>query len=153
MSKTGLGSSAALTSSLVGALLHATGVVDMIAPNSEMLRVIHNLAQLAHALAQGKIGSGFDVSAAIYGSQLYSRFSASNIDALSVIRNDGSCDDEMLFCIVMQPTIWNQTITNLSLPPHIDIVLGDVCGGSSSTSMVLWMLRLVYLATVGACCT
>ena len=143
LSKTGLGSSAALTASLVGALLHATGVVDMKSPNSEMLRVTHNLAQLAHALAQGKIGSGFDVSAAIYGSQIYSRFSASNIDALSVIQSDGSCDDDILFSIVMQPTVWNQTVVNLSLPPYMDVVLGDVCGGSSSTSMVLLSVKSI----------
>jgi mevalonate kinase len=30
-------------------------------------RVAHNLAQLVHAVAQGKIGSGFDVAAAVYG--------------------------------------------------------------------------------------
>jgi uncharacterized protein YuzB (UPF0349 family) len=29
--------------------------------------VAHNLAQLVHAVAQGKIGSGFDVAAAVYG--------------------------------------------------------------------------------------
>lgn len=35
---------------------------------------MHNLAQYVHSLAQGKIGSGFDVSAAVHGSQVYKRF-------------------------------------------------------------------------------
>lgn len=31
---------------------------------------------------------------------------------------------------------WSQTIRPFSLPYGMDVVLGDVCGGSSSTSMV-----------------
>lgn len=38
-------------------------------------RLVHNLTQYAHCFSQGKIGSGFDVSAAVYGSQIYQRFS------------------------------------------------------------------------------
>jgi len=37
--------------------------------------LVHNVAQLCHCAAQGKIGSGFDVSSAVYGSQVYTRFS------------------------------------------------------------------------------
>mmetsp|Transcript_1922 Transcript_1922/g.3048 ORF Transcript_1922/g.3048 Transcript_1922/m.3048 type:complete len:297 (+) Transcript_1922:801-1691(+) len=74
--KTGLGSSAAMVTALVGALLKWFGVValhdgdgtgmdgaDILADR----RLVHNLAQLVHANAQGKIGSGFDVAAAVYG--------------------------------------------------------------------------------------
>ncbi|CBQ68185.1 related to ERG8-phosphomevalonate kinase [Sporisorium reilianum SRZ2] len=75
--KTGLGSSAAMTTSLVACfLLHLQAVIPK-GPDSletEDLALIHNLAQLGHCAAQGKIGSGFDVSAAIWGSQLYRRF-------------------------------------------------------------------------------
>lgn len=75
--KTGLGSSAAMTTSLVACfLLHLQAVIPS-GPSTletEDLALIHNLAQLAHCAAQGKIGSGFDVSAAIWGSQLYRRF-------------------------------------------------------------------------------
>jgi phosphomevalonate kinase len=31
---------------------------------------------------------------------------------------------------------WTQSIAPFSLPEGLDIVMGDVCGGSSSTSMV-----------------
>lgn len=42
----------------------------------------HNLAQYVHCLAQGKIGSGFDVAAAVFGSHLYSRFDPSVLQQL-----------------------------------------------------------------------
>ena len=76
--KTGMGSSAALTTSLVGGLLGWFKVIELDAKSdkyAEDRRVLHNLAQLAHAVAQGKIGSGFDVAAAVYGTQTYKRFS------------------------------------------------------------------------------
>ena len=37
--------------------------------------MLHALAQVCHCAAQGKVGSGFDVSAAVYGSHRYCRFS------------------------------------------------------------------------------
>ena len=70
-----MGSSAALATSLVGALLQWFGVIRLgHRAGGEDRRVLHNLAQLAHAVAQGKIGSGFDVAAAVYGTQVYQRF-------------------------------------------------------------------------------
>eukprot|EP00897_Mesotaenium_endlicherianum_P009658 jgi/Mesen1/8720/ME000052S08146 len=36
--------------------------------------LVHAIAQAAHCAAQGKVGSGFDVSAAVFGSQRYVRF-------------------------------------------------------------------------------
>jgi phosphomevalonate kinase len=83
--KTGLGSSAALITSLTSALLVHLSVIppsallssdDSIAPGR---RLAHNLAQFVHCVAQGKVGSGFDVSAAVFGSHLYTRFDVSVI--------------------------------------------------------------------------
>lgn len=48
---------------------HAHAHID-----KDTLSLIHNLAQYVHSLAQGKVGSGFDVSAAVYGSHVYRRF-------------------------------------------------------------------------------
>jgi phosphomevalonate kinase len=68
VNKTGMGSSAALTTSLVGALLQWFGVIKLGAQKDDKCRMtVHNLSQLAHAVAQGKLGSGFDVAAAVYG--------------------------------------------------------------------------------------
>ena len=60
-----------LTSSL---FLHWTAPGATTDPSQPTVQLMHNLAQYVHSLAQGKIGSGFDVSAAVYGSQVYRRF-------------------------------------------------------------------------------
>lgn len=76
--KTGLGSSAALVTSIVAAILsHLNLISSEMAPKDLLL--VHNIAQYSHCLAQGKIGSGFDVSSAVYGSQIYRRFEASEL--------------------------------------------------------------------------
>jgi phosphomevalonate kinase len=75
--KTGLGSSAALITSLVTSLLLHFSVIsseDFIEGVNRERNLAHNIAQFVHCLAQGKVGSGFDVSAAVFGSQLYTRF-------------------------------------------------------------------------------
>ena len=86
VNKTGLGSSAALITSLTAALLVHFGVI---APESIVgdghegsRRLAHNLAQFVHCLAQGKVGSGFDVSSAVFGSQVYTRFDPGVIQPL-----------------------------------------------------------------------
>jgi hypothetical protein len=83
VAKTGLGSSAALITSLVTALLVQT---RLIAPtelaSAPARRLAHNVAQFVHCLAQGKVGSGFDVSSAVFGSQLYTRFSPAVLQPL-----------------------------------------------------------------------
>ena len=77
--KTGLGSSAAMTTSLVAALLlHLNAITVSVEDDGQLttrsLGLVHNVAQLAHCAAQGKVGSGFDVSASVWGHQLYRRF-------------------------------------------------------------------------------
>jgi phosphomevalonate kinase len=67
VNKTGMGSSACLTASLVGALL--SFLATPLPPGALL-----NLSQLAHCASQGKVGSGFDVAAAVSGGQLYTRF-------------------------------------------------------------------------------
>jgi phosphomevalonate kinase len=71
--KTGLGSSAAMMTSLIGALCVNLGLCVL--PDTVGQTLVHNLTQFCHCLAQGKIGSGFDVSSAVYGTHVYQRFS------------------------------------------------------------------------------
>ncbi len=86
MKKTGLGSSAALVTSLTAALLAYFNASPVPSKSSscsqESLALLHNLAQYCHCMAQGKIGSGFDVSSAVYGSQRYVRFSKEVLEPL-----------------------------------------------------------------------
>ena len=63
--KTGLGSSAALTVSIIKCLLRYYQL-----DNQELL---HFVSQVSHFRAQEKIGSGFDISSAVYGSHLFRR--------------------------------------------------------------------------------
>ncbi|KAI3660364.1 hypothetical protein MP638_005378 [Amoeboaphelidium occidentale] len=62
--KTGLGSSAAVTTALCAALMIHSGCEDY--------DEIHRMSQFVHFKAQG-VGSGFDVASAVYGSILYRR--------------------------------------------------------------------------------
>ncbi len=160
VSKTGMGSSAALTTSLVGALLkylkiahlggHKPGLLGLVelglhslayvlrgeghdtsgTSSDEEKRIVHNLAQVAHSVAQGKIGSGFDVAAAVYGTQTYSRFPPSILDA--VLERP---TPDTIYTAVMDRDNWTQRTQALNLPAGFDVIMGDVCGGSESTSM------------------
>ena len=49
---------------------------------SARVSVAHHLSQVVHTIAQGKVGSGFDVAAAFYGSHVYTRFSPRCIQPL-----------------------------------------------------------------------
>lgn len=83
--KTGLGSSAALITSLVsGLLLHFSTIpsTSLSGESSDGRLLANNLAQYVHCLAQGKVGSGFDVSAAVFGSHLYTRFNPTVLHGL-----------------------------------------------------------------------
>jgi phosphomevalonate kinase len=42
----------------------------------------------------------------------------------------------VIYSAVNNASLWTQTITCFSLPPSVDLIMGDVCGGSSSVSMV-----------------
>jgi phosphomevalonate kinase len=81
--KTGLGSSAALVTALTAALLTHYLPATLFDLSSDAGRTtLHNLAQAAHCAAQGKVGSGFDVAAAVYGSCRYRRFSPGILSSL-----------------------------------------------------------------------
>ncbi|KAF7186466.1 Phosphomevalonate kinase [Pseudocercospora fuligena] len=74
--KTGLGSSAALVTAVTAALLtYYLPRTKFDLKTNESKRRLHNLAQAAHCAAQGKVGSGFDIASAVYGTCIYRRFS------------------------------------------------------------------------------
>lgn len=121
--KTGLGLSAGLVTVVTGALVSYFEKVDI----STLKNKIHNLAQIAHCDAQGKIGSGFDVAAAIYGSIVYLRFSESIIKPVfedwSLIKN--IVDQEWRFLRLPQ-----------EIPDGLTLLIGDVSGGSETPKLV-----------------
>jgi phosphomevalonate kinase len=142
-----------MVTSLVGGLLSHCGIDVVHAHRADL----HNLAQYAHSLAQGKVGSGFDVSAAVYGNQRYRRFSPSNLPDLAgspeVISSSSSSRMDALttaqltakdlYAALGESTnpVWTSAetkaaITPFTLPPFTALLLADVDMGSNTPSMV-----------------
>lgn len=142
VAKTGLGSSAAMTTSVVASLLHYLGVVNLPFSSKNLpaekpadpdLDLVHIVAQSAHCIAQGKIGSGFDVSAAVYGSQRYVRFSPAVLSSAQV--TGGIHLPDVISDIIKEK--WDHEKLKFSLPPLMTLLLGEPgAGGSSTPSMV-----------------
>jgi phosphomevalonate kinase len=89
--KTGLGSSACLVTVIVAALVK-TLLYQEDDNNLLPLDRICALAQVSHCYAQGKIGSGFDVSAACYGSHIYQRFPPAILHDVLTALDDETAD-------------------------------------------------------------
>lgn len=98
-----------MTTAVVAALLNYLGVVDLSSysgtQHQDNLDVVHIIAQTAHCMAQGKVGSGFDVSSAVYGSHRYVRFSPqviSSAQVLSIYIYARVC-----VCVFFEDMMWN----------------------------------------------
>ncbi|CAL1707563.1 unnamed protein product [Somion occarium] len=144
--KTGLGSSAALITSLVSSLLLHLNVIpsDSFSTQggsesaSEGRLLAHNLAQYVHCLAQGKVGSGFDVSAAVFGSQLYTRFEPAVLQPLM----SGQVPPGSLHKVLTPSnSAWNFKAEPFQLPPYVRLMLADVDAGSDTPSLVGKVLK------------
>ncbi|EGG13035.1 uncharacterized protein MELLADRAFT_87033 [Melampsora larici-populina 98AG31] len=123
--KTGLGSSAAMVTSVCGALL---------------LRIAPNLL-VDQVSAQGKIGSGFDISAAVWGTHVYRRFSEDCLLASSASGVEGSAAELLALLDPKMNPLWTNDDTAprvkpFALPPLTTLMLADVDAGSHTPSMV-----------------
>ncbi|KAI5081909.1 hypothetical protein GOP47_0001652 [Adiantum capillus-veneris] len=142
VAKTGLGSSAAMTSAVVASILCYLGAVKLPCKNmlvgretrEKDLEIVHSISQAAHSLAQGKIGSGFDVSTAVFGSQRYVRFSP---QVLSCVQDSSKY---MPFSDVARSLLdehWDTERQQFALPPSLQLIVGEPgFGGSHTPSMV-----------------
>ncbi|OWZ21312.1 Phosphomevalonate kinase [Phytophthora megakarya] len=133
--KTGMGSSAALVTSLVAALVNFFVPTMNFATQQKDLELVHNLAQLSHCYVQRKIGSGFDVSAACFGSQRYTRFPASILNDFT--SEEAMKPEEIADCIT-DNALWNisNRVKSVRLPSSFHLMMGDVSSGSATVSMV-----------------
>jgi len=194
LSKTGMGSSAALTSSLTGALLQILGVTalpqdpgamrcgmvlqaaptraylpptSVVSPGTvacgsvlgaaNSVRLCHQVAQVAHCLAQGKVGSGFDVASACFGSVAYQRVGSAALGGVmggvaAVLDASATPTPAAALQAARSMTsmaAWDYALAPFALPPAVDLCLADVCGGSETPSMVRKVLAWLE-GTAGA---
>lgn len=70
------------------------------------------------------------MASAVYGSVIYNRFDPR---ILANLPQQPSAED--IHRVVVSSDIWSQKITLFDLPSPLNIMMGDVCGGSSSVSM------------------
>jgi phosphomevalonate kinase len=142
--KTGLGSSAALVTAFTAAVLSYYLPTDVFDVTTEAdKRRLHNLAQAAHCAAQGKVGSGFDVASAVYGSCLYRRFSPAILSAHG--EPGASKFGKQLVDIVNESGVdgkWDTEIVKdqVKVPKGIRLVMCDVSCGSQTPGMVKQVL-------------
>ncbi|KAM5348195.1 hypothetical protein ACJ41O_008019 [Fusarium nematophilum] len=135
--KTGLGSSAALVTSLTAALLVHYLPRDIFDIESDQgKRTLHNLAQAAHCAAQGKVGSGFDVATAVYGSCRYRRFSPATLGKIPEPGSPGFAGS--LVKLVDGASEWDVEILKdaVIMPEGVVLRMCDVDCGSKTVSMV-----------------
>lgn len=174
--KTGLGSSAAVVSSLVTALFSHFNLLPSRPEDvgdEKIKTYAYRVAQVAHCIAQGKVGSGFDVATAFFGTQTYCRFSSRLLTDLMTnpLENSSESYQIGLRAVSDDPTVvsemetqpkadkadkanpystaqgnavflsvlaaeWDDNVDTFTLPPHLNIILADVQGGSETPGMV-----------------
>lgn len=103
-------------------------------------RIIHNLAQAAHCAAQGKVGSGFDVASAVYGSCIYQRFTPEILEGVLLDNNsyENGFRDQLRGVVGRK---WKMDVKPFELSSALRVVMGDVSAGSATPSMVKSVLK------------
>lgn len=120
IAKSGLGSSAALVVASIDAILKMHNVD----PSKD--DCLHKLAQFAHSAATGKVGSGFDIAAATYGSIFYTRYSPEIIKSLPQ-----EYSNEDLLGLVKKK--WDYSIGRFGLPSPFMLSFANFLGEAMIT--------------------
>ncbi len=124
VSKSGMGSSSAVTVALVAAILGSYGL------DTKENEALHKIAQLSYSVATGKIGSGFDIAAATYGSILYSRYSPSIITGFP---QNFTIDD----VTSMVDKKWDYTIKSVSFPDIFRVSMANFVNEATITTSLV----------------
>ncbi|VVB59997.1 Phosphomevalonate kinase [uncultured archaeon] len=123
--KTGLGSSAAATVSVVKALFEANGL-----NSEENIDTIHKLSQFSYALFSQKVGSGFDIATSSFGKTItYHRYNPQEI-VLPPTNNA-----ELLKAIIQsveKPWGWIKAET-FAFPSKYNVLFFNIKGAKTST--------------------
>lgn len=142
--KTGLGSSAALVTAFTGAILthYLPDSLFSLSSASGLTR-LHNLAQISHCAAQGKVGSGFDIATAVYGTCVYRRFSPSILSSLGEPKSPGFSKRVRDLVEDTGSQKWDTEIEKgrATIPKGMALVMCDVDCGSETVGMVKKVLE------------
>jgi phosphomevalonate kinase len=111
---------------------------DLQLANQQHLQLIHNLAQVAHCTAQGKVGSGFDIASAVFGSVLYRRFPPDLLNTAGIFET--TAPDYSYKIKKLVDSQWDMQLEPCALPSGLSLLMGDVKGGSETPSMVKTVL-------------
>jgi phosphomevalonate kinase len=149
--KTGLGSSAALVTALTAGLLCHYLPEEIFDIKSETGKdVLHRLAQTAHCAAQGKVGSGFDVASAVYGTCVYRRFEPSLLSQLGAVGSPSFAkrlQDLVTDGKTPDGKEWDAEVSKsdgpegIRMPKNLRLVMADVDCGSKTVGMVKKVLE------------
>ncbi len=121
VAKSGLGSSAAVTVATINALLKAFEV------DPKKDDALHKLAQSAHSIATGKVGSGFDIAAATHGSILYKRHSPEIVQSLPA----DYANSQLLELIKRE---WDYSIESFQMPGEFRLSFANFVDESMITT-------------------
>ena len=124
IAKSGLGSSAAVTVATIYSIMNAYGL-DPYEHDS-----LHKLAHIAHSIATGKVGSGFDIAAAVYGSIIYTRYSPKILDAISSGYENGDLQG-----IIKKK--WDYRIEKFVLPALFKMLFANFVGTGMVTTRAI----------------
>ena len=137
--KTGLGSSAALVTAFTSAILRFYWNISGTSISPAVFKIrVHNLSQVAHCAAQGKVGSGFDVAAAVFGSCVYRRFSPSILETVGEVTSPGFAS-RVKSIVDDEPTrTWDTQIEEhaVEFPHNLRLLMCDIDCGSETPGMV-----------------
>ena len=151
--KTGLGSSAALVTAFTGAILtHYLPSTLFSLSTPEGLKRLHNLAQISHCAAQGKVGSGFDIATAVYGTCVYRRFSPSILSVLGEPTSTGFAQRLRDLVDETGDVKWDAEVEKgmVTIPKGMALVMCDVDCGSETVGMVKKVLEWRKLDPAGS---
>jgi phosphomevalonate kinase len=121
IAKSGLGSSAAVTVASAAAVLKAYGV------NASQDDALHKIAQIAHSIATGKVGSGFDIAAAAHGTILYTRYSPDLVKSFPATYQNSD-----LSGLIKKK--WDYAIERFSMPKMFKMLFANFVGESMITT-------------------
>ena len=95
------------------------------------------MAQAAHCAAQGKVGSGFDVASAVFGSCLYRRFSPSILASHAEPGSPGF-GSYLRATVDEDGSAWDTEVLKdaVKVPAGLRLVMCDVSCGSGTPGMV-----------------